>query len=316
LELYCEANEVTTPEKKRAILLSCYGPKTYTVIRGLVAPSKPSEKSYEELKEIVGKHYSPPSSSIMHRLKFNTRVREKGESVASYVAALRQLAEFCEFERLNDMLRDRLVCGVNDEQIQRRLLSETDFTFESAMKLAQTAERAEKDTQELKQDTQTSSIHFHAGKKGTGTGQHTQIVCIRCGGDHLAPNCRFKHVECRACKKKGHLARISRSKPRKGPPKHGGQGSKPEGHGSGRHNAHYVAEEESESEVREEKDESYTMFNLSGHASDPIVVTVSLNNQDIDMIVDTGASKSIISEQTYLQLAQGCGSLSLEKSSA
>ena len=34
------------------------------------------------------------------------------------------------------MLRDRLVCGINDKQIQRRLLAESSLDFKKAMKLA------------------------------------------------------------------------------------------------------------------------------------------------------------------------------------
>ena len=35
---------------------------------------------------------------------------------------------------LEEMLRDRLVCGINDEQIQRRLLAESSLDFKKAMK--------------------------------------------------------------------------------------------------------------------------------------------------------------------------------------
>ena len=88
LEQYCLANGITTAEKKQAVLLSSCGPKTYKLIRSLVSPTKPGEKTYRKLVEIVGKHFTPAPSSIMQRLKFNSRVREKGESIASYIAAL------------------------------------------------------------------------------------------------------------------------------------------------------------------------------------------------------------------------------------
>jgi hypothetical protein len=45
------------------------------------------------------------------------------------VAELRKLSEHCNFgTTLNDMLRNRLVCGVGDQRIQRRLLAEPDLT--------------------------------------------------------------------------------------------------------------------------------------------------------------------------------------------
>ena len=41
---------------------------------------------------------------------------------------------------LEEMLRDRLVCGINDEQIQRRLLAESSLDFKKTMKLATSME--------------------------------------------------------------------------------------------------------------------------------------------------------------------------------
>ena len=65
----------------------------------------------------------------MQRFKFNTRFRKPGESIASHVAELRSLSEHCDFKStLEEMLRDRLVCGINDEQIQRRLLISRKFS--------------------------------------------------------------------------------------------------------------------------------------------------------------------------------------------
>ena len=47
------------------------------------------------------------------------------------------------------MLRDRLVCGVNDEQLQHRLLGEPRLMFQEALELAQTFEAAVKNAKDL-----------------------------------------------------------------------------------------------------------------------------------------------------------------------
>ena len=58
----------------------------------------------------------------MQRFKFNTRIRKDSESVAAYVAELKRLGEDCEFsDKLNEMIRDHLVCGVNDICIQSQV---------------------------------------------------------------------------------------------------------------------------------------------------------------------------------------------------
>ena len=44
------------------------------------------------------------------------------------------------------------------------------------------------------------------------------------------------------------------------------------------------------------------MYNLTGMSVKPLKVTLSVDNVDLDMEVDTGASVSIISEETYSRL--------------
>ena len=41
------------------------------------------------------------------------------------------------------MLRDRLVCGIREEGVQKRLLTISDLTFAKILEIAEVAERAE-----------------------------------------------------------------------------------------------------------------------------------------------------------------------------
>ena len=61
------------------------------------------------------------------------------------------LSEHYDFQNtLEEMLRDRLVCGINDEQIQRiRSLAESSLDFKKAMKLATSMETAAKNARDL-----------------------------------------------------------------------------------------------------------------------------------------------------------------------
>ena len=47
--------------------------------------------------------------------------------------------------RLNEMMRDRLVCGVANEKWQQRLLAEDNFTYDKAFKLLLSMEVSEKE---------------------------------------------------------------------------------------------------------------------------------------------------------------------------
>ena len=71
--------------------------------------------------------------------------------MAAFVAALHKIAEHCQYkDTLKDMLRERLVCGVNHEGIQRKLLAEKNLTYEKALEIALTMETAEQGTKDLK----------------------------------------------------------------------------------------------------------------------------------------------------------------------
>ena len=123
LEQYFLANDydVEAGNKQRAVLLSVCGPATYQLIRNPIAPQKPADYSFAELVNLVQDHYNPTPSVIVHRFKFHSHVQKEDEPIAQF----RRLSEHSNFDtRLNDMLRDRLVCGIRDTRVQRRLLTE------------------------------------------------------------------------------------------------------------------------------------------------------------------------------------------------
>ena len=152
-ELFAAANEINSADKRRALFLSVCGAGIYELIRSLVAPSKPTEKTLQELIQLVKDHLMPRPSIIVQRFHFNARNQNETETVSQYVAELRRLAEHCDFDAtLETMLRDRLVCGLRDTKTQRRLLTESQLTFTKALEIAQAQELAEKSVKDLKPD--------------------------------------------------------------------------------------------------------------------------------------------------------------------
>ena len=66
-----------------------------------------------------------------------------------------KFAEFCNFGRtLEEMLRDRIVCGISDDTIQRHLLAEPGLTYKKAL---QGIEAANRNMRELHRPSANSS---------------------------------------------------------------------------------------------------------------------------------------------------------------
>ena len=150
LTFYFVANDVKDAGKQKAILLSACGSGTFTLIKNLATPKSLKELSFKDIALMVKEHYQPKPSVIMERFKFNSRVRQPGESIATFVAQLRQLSQKCGFKDLDDQLRDRLVCGIGDQEIQKRLLSESTLDFAKAKDMAIAMESANRFTKDLK----------------------------------------------------------------------------------------------------------------------------------------------------------------------
>ena len=83
---------------KFSVLPTVIGHKVYiTLLRGLLAPTLPKEKSYKELKKVLKEHYEPKPLVIAKRFHFYKRGQAAGESLADYQAELRRLARTCDF---------------------------------------------------------------------------------------------------------------------------------------------------------------------------------------------------------------------------
>ena len=206
VDIFFQANNIAK-EKQVGIFLSLIGTKTYGLLRDLVAPAKPKEKSLAELTKTLRTHFH-----------FNQRNQLPNESIADYMATLRKLATSCKFQDfLDEALRDRFVSGICSSSIRKRHLTEEELMSAAALQLAQSMESAQNSSTKL-QGSETPSINYTSTPSHRERGfrppagarsvhRSTSKPCYRYGGKHLPTNCRFIEVTCNKCHKKGHIAR-------------------------------------------------------------------------------------------------------------
>jgi len=293
--LYFIANGIAD-DKQVPILLSSIGASTYALLSDLTAPDRPGTKSLAEISATLREHFEPARAVIAERFYFHKRNQAVGESIAEFDASLRKLAVHCEFgDKLDDALRDRFVCGLRHESIQRRLLSEKTLTYKKAMEIAQGMEAADQNTKAFKSTEQpVRKLHSSPSQP-----RSSQQICYRCNRPgHSPTSCRFKDADCHVCGKKGHIAPACRSKPRPQPRQHQPSRSRkfPQKK-TGK--THQIQTDEA---ADGSSSDEYPILKLGERSSKPLEVPLIINGKRLTMELDTGAAVSIISEATRKEL--------------
>ena len=68
---------------------------------------------------------------IFERARFNRRCQREGEPIDTYIMELYKLTENCDYGALTaEMIRDRIVVGIRDETLSKRLQLDPDLTLE------------------------------------------------------------------------------------------------------------------------------------------------------------------------------------------
>ena len=111
--------------------------------------------------------------------------------------------------------------------MQKQLLSKSDLTYEKAVELALSQERATQNVKDLKNERsegsngtryrpQESVAVHRVTKFGAQSSNSTVPTCYRCGiRGHSVPKCRVsKDITCHACGKPGHLQRACKGRQR------------------------------------------------------------------------------------------------------
>ena len=224
LKHFLAVNRTMDEGQKTSVFLATIGPETYKLLCNVLTPEDPGNKRFADLVTTLMNYYSPKPSEIVERFKFYTRDRKKGESVVAYITELRALAQSCNYgDTLNAMLRDRLVCGIMADSIQRRLLAEPNLTLKCTLDLAIAMETAVKNSLELKHQPRSNDVtEDDAGvhklsdlSSGRRTSKRPNACsgCYQCGNKaHTPSQCPFKDAKCFHCGKKGHVRSVCRSR--------------------------------------------------------------------------------------------------------
>ena len=250
------------------------GDEADDVLRSFAMTDADSKK-YQKVKERFDAYFVKRKNIIFERARFNQRKQEEGESIETFIASLHKLAEHCNYgAMLNEMIRDRLVVGLRDAALSRKLQLEADLTLDSAITTARQTEAVKNQQAELRNDSSSSVEAVHKTSIREAKGSKTQpqrSACTRCGRapPHDFQQCPARNKICHKCKKRGHFQTCCRTP-------------------------------EQVADIEQEDDSELFLGAVHRKRGDQWKVTLQLDGQLIEFRIDTGADVTIIPKEMYI----------------
>lgn len=253
----------------------------------------------------LSKHFSPKLNVPFERHVFRQLRQEEGESMSAFVAKLRKQAKNCDFKDLDDQLRDQVISNCFSSELRREMLRDADITIQKIEVLAKSFEAVRLQVKAIEskvgddQGLGTSEQGLNqisrrtSGTKSGGTKASKPVSnksaqnkgkrdngphCYRCGQtDHFQrnPNCPARSVTCSKCHIKGHLPEMCRTKSDRR-----------------KEQAHQVRTEEG-------SDSDGSIFHIGSKSMATPRVECSVGGVLIPMLIDSGASCSVIGRPTW-----------------
>ena len=130
------------PEMQRAIFLSIAGPVGVRIYSSIKFESEAQKNEVKTILDKFDERITGKYNETYERYVFNQRNQKQGESIEEYVCALTEMAKRCTFCNCleDNLIRDRLVMGIQDYETRKTLLQKPNLTLEECIITCKTTE--------------------------------------------------------------------------------------------------------------------------------------------------------------------------------
>ena len=287
------------------MLLTCLGPDAMEIHEGFRYEAGEDREKIETVIAKFDRYFMSETNEAYESYRFNKCEQAEGENIETYITRLRQLAKGCNYGDLTDrMLRDRIVAGIREDELRKKLLEERELTLKMAIDKCKIHESSNKQLQGMGHE----DVHFvkskyknsdakqkhgykkkegaknFEGKNFEGKGKGFKKQCTYCLGKHVwgKDKCPGFGHQCSICGRKNHLEKACfQSKDSK-------------------KRVHACEMNESESE------DEYFVLNVNdksnSDSANAIYANMMIHDKTVSFQLDSGATTNCMSLDEYVRI--------------
>jgi hypothetical protein len=151
-DIFVIAAEVDTKKDpiKVAILLNAVGEEARDLFETFGLPAA-DKISFEKVLAAFENHCLPKKNILFERSVFYHRHQADGEPFEKFLFDVKKFAQRCDFPDESKMIRDRIVLGLYDKDVQAKLIQSGDINADKVIEICKTAEIIKHQTQQIQQ---------------------------------------------------------------------------------------------------------------------------------------------------------------------
>lgn len=273
------ANCEDAPEKRKvALLLHSIGAKGMEIFGSF--DLDPETATCAQVKQKFDEYFIPKKNVTVERYKFFTKYQDSSEPFEHFLMELQNKSLNCDFHvsMKDELIRDMIIVGLNDNNLKERLLRETKLTLQDTIAICKAAELSHKQVQEIVKNDLSSETSVLNVKMKQSTSPTTTKKCYTCGSPwNVSHQCPAKGATCKICGKFNHYARVCRSKNK-------------------------ILAQVQRNDNTDNNSEEFFIGTISGECANEWKEKIHINNTELYMKIDTGAQVNCMSLNTFKKL--------------
>ena len=291
LQIFLDGSESSEKagKVKVPILLSHAGPEAQKIYKTFKWEKDEDKKDFDKVVKQFKDYCEGRKNVIFERFIFWTTNQEEGEPIDHFLTRLKTRIASCEYTKgeeddgslATEMVRDKLIIGLNDDKLRERLLRSDKLTLEKAVEICRATEISRIQAQAMGGSSTTVHVVKRKAEKKTEAPiqeRKERKPCGFCGTYHRPRNCPAWGKTCPACGRNNHFASVCRNKRQV--------------------NSIDVSEDDNQ-EIRGFDDFFIGAISKEGQDNELWEVKMKINDKVIRFKLDTGAQANVISNDLF-----------------